>query len=206
MKLITEYIANSVEPILEESENGEKKLYIQGIFMQGGIPNGNGREYPESVLDAAVKKYIKEQVETNGAIGELNHPSSPIPDPKQASHRIVKLWKEGKDWMGKALVLNTTNGREVRGLLEGDVRLGVSSRGLGTVKARKDGINEVQNDFVLSCVDIVSNPSAPNAFVNGIMESKNYMICEGKIIETIEEKSNKPSKVDAIINAMKSLT
>lgn len=181
MKLITEYLDNTTELTVEESENGKKNLYIEGIFMQAAKKNRNGRIYPTPVLEGAVNKYITEAVETNSAIGELNHPKSPIPDPDNASHRIVELRKEGDDFYGKALILNTPQGQKVRGLLEGGVRLGVSSRGLGTVKA-VNGVNEVQSDFQLKTVDIVHNPSAPDAFVNGIMEGVEFAT-NGSIID-----------------------
>jgi len=194
MKLITEYLDNTTEFTVEEAANGQKKLYIEGIFMQSAKKNRNGRIYPTPVLEAAVNKYIEEEVVTNGAIGELNHPKSPIPDPNNASHRIVELRKEGNDWYGKALVLNTPQGQKVRGLIEGEVRLGVSSRGLGTVK-EVNGVNEVQNDYQLKTVDIVHNPSAPDAFVNGIMEGVEWA-ANGAIIDEEE--------VERVRNAIKS--
>lgn len=180
MKLITEYLPGTTEVITEEVD-GKKSLFIEGIFMQSAKKNRNGRIYPTPILESAVNKYIEEEVKTKGAIGELNHPKSPIPDPAMASHRIVELRKEGNDFYGKALILNTPQGRVVAGLLEGEVRLGVSSRGLGTVKA-VNGVNEVQNDFLLKTVDIVHNPSAPDAFVNGIMEGVEYLV-DGSVLD-----------------------
>jgi len=193
MKLITEYLDGTTEVTLEESETGKKKLFIEGIFMQSAKKNRNGRIYPTPVLENAVNIYIEEAVKTNSAIGELNHPKSPIPDPDNASHRIVELRKEGNDFYGKALILNTPQGQKVAGLLEGEVRLGVSSRGLGSVKA-VNGVNEVQNDFQLKTVDIVHNPSAPDAFVNGIMEGVEYLV-DGTVLD--------PNDVDRIEHEIK---
>lgn len=192
MKLITEYLPDTTNVVTEEVD-GKKKLYIEGIFMQAAKKNRNGRMYPTSVLESAVNKYITEEVETNGAIGELNHPTNPIPDPNNASHRIIELRKEGNDFYGKALILNTPQGQKVAGLLEGEVRLGVSSRGLGTVKEVK-GVNEVQKDFQLKTVDIVHNPSAPDAFINGIMEGVDYMT-DGSMLD--------PNHVDRIEQEIK---
>ena len=199
MKLITEYLPNTTEVITEEAKDGKKKMYIEGIFMQAAKKNRNGRLYPTPVLEAAVNKYIEEEVDTNGAIGELNHPKSPIPDPANASHRIVELRKEGDDFYGKALLLDTAMGIHVQKLLEGDVRLGVSSRGLGTIKEVK-GVNEVQNDFQLKTVDIVHNPSAPDAFVNGIMEGVEYLtdgsILDQNHVDRIEQEIKEASAAD----------
>lgn len=186
MKLITEYLPDTTE-IVTEGEGSEKKLYIEGIFMQAAKKNRNGRIYPTEILEGAVQQYIDESVATNSAIGELNHPASPIPNPREASHRIVELRKEGNDFYGKALVLNTPMGNTVKGLIEGGVRLGVSSRGLGTVK-EVNGVNEVQKDFVLKTVDIVHNPSAPNAYVNGIMEGVDYLVDGSTIDQSMAER------------------
>lgn len=186
MKLITEYLPDTTE-IVTEGEGADKKLYIEGVFMQAAKKNRNGRIYPTEILEGAVQQYIDESVSTNSAIGELNHPASPIPNPREASHRIVELRKEGNDFYGKALVLNTPMGNTVKGLIEGGVRLGVSSRGLGTVK-EVDGVNEVQKDFVLKTVDIVHNPSAPDAYVNGIMEGVDYLVDGSTIDQNLADK------------------
>ncbi len=184
MLLMTEYLPNTINLLVEEVE-GKKKLYIEGIFMQAAKENRNGRIYPVPVLESAVDKYVIEEVKTNGAIGELNHPKSPIPDPNNASHRIVELRKDGTDFYGKALILNTPQGQKVAGLLEGEVRLGVSSRGLGAVKELKGGVNEVLKGFQLKTVDIVHNPSAPDAFINGIMEGVEYLT-DGTVLDQNE--------------------
>ena len=178
MKLITE-LNEEVQYIEEAKENGEKKLYIEGIFLQSAIKNRNGRIYPEEVMDKEVARYIKESIEKNSAMGELNHPSGPQINLDRVSHKIVSLRKEGTNYVGKALIANTPMGDIAKGLIESGIRIGVSSRGMGTVKMNKQGINEVQNDFRLAtAADIVSDPSAPDAFVNGIMENVDWIYNE----------------------------
>jgi hypothetical protein len=172
MKLITE-CSQDVEYIVEGKA---KEQYIKGIFMQSDIQNQNGRVYPFSVLQKEVKKYNNKFVKESRALGELGHPSGPTINLDRVSHIITELYEEGKNFIGKAKIMNTPNGKIVKNLIESGVRLGVSSRGLGSVKANKSGVNEVQKDFVLSTVDIVSDPSAPEAFVNGIMEGREFSI------------------------------
>jgi len=187
MLLITEYLEDTTQVTIEESSDGKKNLFLEGIFMQAEQKNRNGRIYPQSILEAQVNKYVETHVKTNRALGELNHPQSPQVNPKDASHRITSLKTEGNNFVGKALVLNTPNGNIVRGLLEGGTAMGVSSRGLGTVKSNKSGINEVQKDFRLVCVDVVADPSAPDAFVNGIMEGHEWVWNSGKAEKQIEK-------------------
>ncbi len=172
MKLITE-CSQDVEYIVEGKA---KEQYIKGIFMQSDIQNQNGRVYPFSVLQNQVKEYNNKFVKESRALGELGHPSGPTINLDRVSHIITELYEEGKNFIGKAKIMNTPNGKIVKNLIESGVRLGVSSRGLGSVKANKSGVNEVQKDFVLSTVDIVSDPSAPEAFVNGIMEGREFSI------------------------------
>jgi len=172
MKLITE-CSQDVEYIVEGKA---KEQYIKGIFMQSDIKNQNGRVYPFSVLQKEVKNYNKKFVQEKRALGELGHPSGPTINLDRVSHIITELYEEGKNFIGKAKIMNTPNGQIVKNLIESGVRLGVSSRGLGSVKQNKSGVNEVQKDFVLSTVDIVSDPSAPEAFVNGIMEGREFSI------------------------------
>ncbi len=172
MKLITE-CSQDVEYIVEGKA---KEQYIKGIFMQSDIQNQNGRVYPFSVLQKEVKNYNKKFVQEKRALGELGHPSGPTINLDRVSHIITELYEEGKNFIGKAKIMNTPNGKIVKNLIESGVRLGVSSRGLGSVKQNKSGVNEVQKDFVLSTVDIVSDPSAPEAFVNGIMEGREFSI------------------------------
>ena len=172
MKLITE-CSQDVEYIVEGKN---KQQYIKGIFMQSDIQNQNGRVYPFSVLQKEVKNYNNKFVKESRALGELGHPSGPTINLDRVSHIITELYEDGKNFIGKAKIMDTPNGKIVKNLIESGVRLGVSSRGLGSVKANKSGVNEVQKDFVLSTVDIVSDPSAPEAFVNGIMEGREFSI------------------------------
>ena len=185
MKFLNDTVIDSNAVTLLEGEEGNKKMYIQGIFMQGNIQNKNKRMYPTKTLVKECERYNKEVVEQNQALGELNHPERISVDPEKASHRIVKMWVEGNNVMGKALVLDTPSGKIVKALLDGGTRIGVSSRAVGTTK-QMESYNEVQDDFRLSCVDIVMNPSAPDAMVNHIMESKNFALFEGTIVEVNE--------------------
>ena len=172
MKLITE-CSQDVEYIVEGKT---KEQYIKGIFMQSDIQNQNGRVYPFSILQKEVKNYNNKFVKESRALGELGHPSGPTINLDRVSHIITELYEDGKNFIGKAKIMNTPNGKIVKNLIESGVRLGVSSRGLGSVKSNKSGVNEVQKDFVLSTVDIVSDPSAPEAFVNGIMEGREFSV------------------------------
>ena len=172
MKLITEHISE-VEYIVEGKG---KQQYIKGVFMQSDVKNQNGRIYPFPVLQREVKNYSKKFVQEGRALGELGHPMGPTINLDRVSHLITELYEDGKNFVGKAKIMDTPNGKIVKNLLESGVKLGVSSRGLGTVKTNKSGVNEVQKDFVLSTVDIVADPSAPAAFVNGIMEGKEFSV------------------------------
>ena len=175
MKLITETL-DEVQYVTEAKEDGSKNLYIEGIFLQSAIKNRNGRMYPEEVMDREVARYMKEAVDTKTAMGELGHPNGPQINLDRVSHRIVSLRKEGTDYIGKALITNTPMGNIARGIMESGARLGVSSRGMGSLKMTKEGVNEVQNDFRLAtAADIVADPSAPNAWVDGIMESVDWV-------------------------------
>ena len=181
MKLISEDTNNNVGFEIVESVDvagaPKRDYYITGIFAQAEQKNRNGRIYPKAVLEKAVQKYVDEQVVTNRAVGELNHPNSPAIDYKEVSHRITELYWNGNDVMGKALILDTPNGKIVQSLLDGGVKIGVSTRGMGTV-ANKGGVNMVNEDFVLNTVDIVQDPSAPSAYVNGIMEGVDWELNE----------------------------
>lgn len=204
MKLITEQIFNDIGYTLEESVTGEKKMFIEGIFMQSNKKNRNGRIYEDAILRPVVDKYIKEQVNTGRAGGELNHPQRVSIDPERVSHRITELNWKNDDIYGKALVLNTPMGNIVKGLVEGGFSLGVSSRGMGSLEAR-DGTNYVKNDFALSTIDVVSDPSAPDAFVNGILEGVEFVFADnGKIIqaaaEQFEEKAEQRIKEKKPLN------
>ena len=173
MKLITEHLEDSLSYVTEE-KNGKKQVVIEGIFMQAESKNRNGRVYPRDVMESAVNKYVTEQVSKGRAVGELNHPDGPTINLDKVSHRITELNWNGNNVMGKALVLDTPMGQIVKGLVEGGVQLGVSSRGMGTL-ANRNGVNVVGKDFMLATVDIVQDPSAPEAFVNGIMEGVEWV-------------------------------
>ena len=172
MKLITEHMGD-IEYIVEGKK---KQQYIKGVFLQSDVKNQNGRVYPFGVLQREVKNYNKKFVEQGRALGELGHPMGPTINLDRVSHLITELYEDGKNFIGKAKIMDTPNGKIVKNLLESGVRLGVSSRGLGTVKTNKQGVNEVQKDFTLSTIDIVADPSAPAAFVNGIMEGKEFSV------------------------------
>lgn len=161
--------------VLSESSTGKKNWFIKGIFMQEDVNNRNGRRYPKHIMENEINRYIKESVMTRSAVGELCHPESPIPDLKNVSHIIEEILHEGRNYIGKAKILNTPMGNIVTGLLEGGVRLGVSSRGTGSLVEDSDGVKVVQPDFKLSTVDIVYNPSAPDAFVQGLMEGHSFV-------------------------------
>ena len=194
MKLITEHL-EKIEYITEAKDNGEKDVYIEGIFMQAEKQNRNNRIYPKEVLKGATDKYVKEQVKTGRAVGELNHPEGPQINLDKVSHRITELKFKGDDVVGKALILDTPMGKIVKGLVEGGCKLGVSSRGMGTVE-QKEGKTYVKDDFVLATVDIVQDPSAPSAFVEGIMEGVEW-IWENGILkpQQIEEYETEIKKV-----------
>jgi len=188
MYLIKE-VFDTTNCIVESTKNGKKDYFIEGVFLQSNLKNRNGRMYPESVMDAEVNRYIKETVEKNRAYGELGHPDSPSINLDRVSHMITSLRKEGTNWIGKAKIMETPMGNIARGLLDGGANLGVSSRALGSLKMNNEGVNVVQNDFMLStAADIVADPSAPDAFVRGIMESKEWIFVDGKFVEqNIEE-------------------
>jgi hypothetical protein len=190
MKLITE-VLDELQYVSEAKEDGSKNLYIEGVFLQSAIKNRNGRMYPESVMDKEVERYMKEAVEAKTAMGELGHPNGPQINLDRVSHRIVSLRKEGTDYVGKALITNTPMGNIARGLMESGARLGVSSRGMGSLKMNKEGVNEVQDDFRLAtAADIVADPSAPNAWIDGIMENVDWVYDERlgyKAVQVAEE-------------------
>ena len=179
MKLITEHI-NEIEYL---TEGKGKEQYIKGIFMQSDIKNQNGRVYPHAVLQKEVKNFNTKYVNEGRALGELGHPMGPVINLDRVSHVIKELTEDGKNFVGKAKVMDTPNGKIVKNFISEGVKLGVSSRGMGSLKANKQGVNEVQKDFVLSTVDIVADPSAPDAFVDGIMEGKEWVWENGVIKE-----------------------
>tara|TARA_B100001094_G_scaffold329604_1_gene392718 strand:- start:637 stop:1287 length:651 start_codon:yes stop_codon:yes gene_type:complete len=183
MKLITE-MNEDIQLIAELNEKtGEKDYFIEGIFMQSEQKNRNGRVYPKEVLMNEVARYNKEYVDKNRAMGELNHPQGPTVNLDRVSHIIKELKQQGNDIYGKAKIMDTPMGKIAKNLIDEGAKLGVSSRGMGTLKADKDGVNEVQKDFMLAAVDIVADPSAPNAFVNGIMEGAEWVWNNGVLVE-----------------------
>lgn len=176
LRLITEYLDQTkVLEILEEGAQ-EKSLYITGPMLQANVKNRNGRWYPDEIMEGQVKRYITEKIDTKRALGELNHPQRPNVDPREASHLVTELYRDGDNWMGKAKVLSRTPvGGIVAGLIREGVSLGVSSRGVGSLKENARGILEVQSDYFLSAIDVVSDPSGPDCFVNGIMEGAEWV-------------------------------
>ena len=197
MKLITETL-DEVKYLTEES-NGVKNLYIQGPFLVAEAKNRNGRIYEAHIMKREVGRYNEEYVDKNRAFGELGHPDGPSINLDRVSHLITNLTQEGNVWIGKAKILDTPMGKIAKNFLEEGVRLGVSSRGLGSLKER-NGINEVQDDFHLATVDIVADPSAPDAFVQGIMESAEWILDNGVWkpiqIEQAQQAIRKASKAD----------
>ena len=180
MKLITEVFEQN-KIIVEEKLGKGKQYFIEGIFLQSELKNRNGRVYPESVMDKEVKRYTEEYIDKNRAYGELGHPDTPSINLDRVSHMITSLKKQGTNYIGRAKILDTPMGKIAKGLLDGGANLGVSSRALGSLKTGKDGVQIVQDDFMLStAADIVADPSAPNAFVQGIMEGVEWVFVDGK--------------------------
>jgi hypothetical protein len=188
MKLICEHI-DDIEYIFEDDSTSEKKNYkIRGVFMQAEVKNRNNRMYPMAVLEKEVARYNKEYVQQNRAFGELGHPEGPVVNLERASHMITKLQAEGKNFIGEAKIMDTPYGKIVKNLIDEGAKLGVSSRGMGSLEPRKD-MQIVRDDFYLAtAADIVADPSAPNAFVEGIMEGKEWVWDNGIVKEIqIEE-------------------
>ena len=188
MKLISEFNDQELN-FITEGKDDEKKYVIEGIFAQANNKNRNGRIYPREVMSSAIGKYNRDQVAPGRAVGELNHPEGPTVNLDKVSHKIDSLKLEGNDVMGKATILNTPMGEVVKGLLDGGVKLGVSTRGMGSLEQRNNAM-VVKPDFMLNAIDIVQDPSAPGAFVNGVMEGVEWLwhngIIEAKTIEKME--------------------
>ena len=181
MKLITETIEDV--KLLTEEKDGKKLLYIEGVFLQSELKNRNGRMYPFDVLNREVERYNEEYVQSKRALGELGHPDGPTINLDRVSHRIISLKAEGNNFIGKAQILDTPMGNIAKNLLGEGVQLGVSSRGMGSIDKRED-CNVVRDDFMLTtAADIVADPSAPDAFVNGIMEGKEWVWDNGLLKE-----------------------
>ena len=190
MKLIREEI-ESVDFIVEE-RNGKKSLYIEGVFLQGNIKNRNGRMYPMETLRREVQRYSENHVVAGRALGELGHPDGPTVNLDRVSHKIVSLKENGSNFIGKAKILGTPMGKIASSLIGEGVKLGVSSRGIGSLKMTKEGVNIVGDDFMLAtAADIVADPSAPDAFVEGIMEGKDWVWDGGILRERYAEKTYK---------------
>ena len=197
MKLIREEI-ESVKVFTESLKGGKKNLYIEGVFLQGNIKNRNGRMYPMETLQKEVGRYIKEHVDTGRALGELGHPDGPTVNLDRVSHKITSLKESGSNFIGKAKILESTPmGSIAKSLLSEGVKLGVSSRGIGSLKPTKEGFNVVGEDFMLAtAADIVADPSAPDAFVDGIMEGKEW-IWEGTVLRERKAEEIK-NKIDTL--------
>ena len=176
MKLISELVED-VKILVEEKETGKKDFYIEGIFLQGNLENRNNRVYPVEILDKEVARYNKEYIDKNRAYGELGHPQGPTINLERVSHMIKELKREGSNFTGRAKIMDTPYGNIVKNLMQEGAQLGVSSRGMGSLKENKKGTMEVQDDFYLAtAADIVADPSAPDAFVKGIMEGVEWIM------------------------------
>jgi len=198
MLLITE-VNDNINLITEGSEK-DKQYHIEGVFMEAEKKNRNGRRYPKAILEKEVARYNKEFVESNRAMGELGHPDGPTVNLERVSHIIKELKQDGNNITGKAKILDTPYGKIVKNLIDEGVKIGVSSRGMGSLK-NVNGVNEVQKDFMLAAVDIVADPSAPNAFVEGIMEGKEWVwdngVLQPRHIESYRDRIERAStKVD----------
>ena len=202
MKLITEMIESDVQFITEAKEDGGKNYFIEGVFMQGEIKNRNGRKYPINTLLKEVKRYNKEYVEQNRAYGELGHPQGPTINLERVSHMIKELHQDGNNIMGRAKIMTETPmGKIVKNLMDEGAKLGVSSRGMGTLKQDRDGTNVVSSDFQLAtAADIVADPSAPDAFVEGVMEGVEWLQVDDRwvpqYIEKTQEEIRKASRAE----------
>tara|TARA_Y100000816_G_scaffold14276_1_gene9344 strand:+ start:538 stop:1197 length:660 start_codon:yes stop_codon:yes gene_type:complete len=200
MKLISEYAENKLDFLVEQDKKTGKKNYaIQGIFAQAETKNRNGRIYPMPIMEKALGKYVDTQVSKGRAVGELNHPEGPTVNLDRVSHKIDDLHFEGKNVVGKASILDTPMGQVVKGLLDGGVTFGVSTRGMGSLKNNGNAM-VVNDDYILNAVDIVQDPSAPSAFVNGIMEGVEWVwnngIIESRTIEKMETEIKKAPRTN----------
>ena len=206
LKLFSEAV-EEVEYICEEKEDGKKNYKIKGIFMQADIKNRNGRVYPMPVLEKEVKKYNKNFIQEKRAFGELGHPDGPTVNLERVSHMITSLKPEGKNFIGEAKIMSTPMGEIVKNLMDEGAKLGVSSRGMGSLE-QKNGANHVRDDFYLAtAADIVADPSAPNAFVEGIMEGKEWVwnngaLLEAELVEMKREFDAKQARLDETPKAL----
>lgn len=200
MKLLIETSFNTEYEIIEE-EKGKKSLYVTGIFSEVDIENNNGRVYPEAILAREVEKFQR-LIESGQAIGELDHPESPKLNLRNISHRITKVWKEGKQYLGKAQILPTESGNIAKNLIESGVRLGISSRALGSL-TQEEGYKKVNEDLHLITWDLVARPSFGNALMSSIYENKEYSIIEGKIVESVKSSAPKEEEVKYLLEEVK---
>lgn len=185
MKLIRELFEEVKVEILEQTDKpGKKNYFIEGIFLQSELGNRNGRVYPHAVLKREVDRYVQESVSKNRALGELNHPDSPTINLDRVSHMITSIKEDGTNFIGRAKVLDTPTGKIVKAFIDEGVQLGVSSRGMGSLKELDTNLQEVQDDYYLSTVDVVADPSAPDAFVKGVLEGKEWVWDNGKLVES----------------------
>ena len=199
MKLITEQIENV--KVITEGKGADKKLYIEGVFLQSEIVNRNGRKYPMETLSREVNRYTEEYVKTKRALGELGHPDGPTINLDRVSHRITELRAEGNNFYGKAQILDTPMGKIAKSLLGEGVQLGVSSRGMGSID-KTENVSVVRDDFMLTtAADIVADPSAPDAFVSGIMEGKDWIWEGGNLREQLAEKTQK--RINTLVDQRK---
>ena len=205
MKLFRE-INEEVEILTEETEKGEKKYFIEGVFLQGNLKNRNGRIYPMEILDKEASRYSKDFIEQRRAFGELGHPDGPTINLERVSHMITSLHREGENYIGKAKVMDTPYGKIVKNLIDEGAKLGVSSRGIGSLEEKR-GVNFVKDDFQLAtAADIVADPSAPDAFVNGILEGKEWIYEAGLLVtrnasraeEMVEETKKEIKKIRSV--------
>ena len=197
MKLIREEV-ESVK-FLVEQKNGKKSLYIEGVFLQGDIKNRNGRMYPMETLRKEVARYNESNVQSGRALGELGHPDGPTVNLDRVSHKIVSLKESGSNFIGKAKILSTPMGKIASSLIDEGVKLGVSSRGIGSLQMNKEGCNVVGSDFMLAtAADIVADPSAPDAFVEGIMEGKEWIWDGGILREKLAEQTQR--KINTLVD------
>jgi hypothetical protein len=192
MKLITETTQSDIQ-VLTEDKNGQKSYFIKGVFMESDTKNRNGRMYPGEIMEKEIGRYNTEYVKQNRAMGELGHPEGPTVNLERVSHIIKNLSVDGKQIIGEAKIMDTPYGKIVKNLIDEGAKLGVSSRGMGSLK-EQDGVNVVQEDFMLAAVDVVADPSAPNAFVNGIMEGKEWIWDNGVLKPVVIEQYKKVIK------------
>jgi Prohead core protein serine protease len=194
-KLITE-LNEEVNILCESNDAGKKSWFVEGIYLQSNIKNRNGRVYPTGILEKEVARYNKDYVLDNRAVGELGHPDGPSINQDRVSHKIVELRQDGDNFIGRAKILNTPMGKIVQEFLDENIKIGVSSRGIGTLKENRSGFMEVQNDFYLAtAADIVHDPSAPSAFVNGIMEGVEWLWDNGAI-KSVEAAENAVKQIE----------